>query len=126
MSVELQLTTSQGLTVATSTLLTAAALIIPKTRTWFESKDADTQKAIRGIAVIVLAVVFVIGGCAGLIAGAPACTVQSIGDYLIGVVLAAVLSLASTDGVFLVARKLRDRNGPPHMRMIGAPVNKLF
>lgn len=123
---ELQLTTAQGLTVAASTLLTAGALIIPQTRHWFESLDADTQKAVRGIAVIVLAILFVAGGCAGLIASAPACTVQGVGDYAIGVVLASVLSLASTDGVFLVARKLRDRNGTPHLRTIGAPIGKLF
>lgn len=122
---ELQLTTATGLTVATSVLLTAAALIVPMSRQWFESKDGDTQKAIRGIAILALAAIFLAGSCAGLFAG-PACTAPSIGEYLIGVVLAAVLSLGSTDGVFLVARKLRDAGAGPTLRAIGLPAGKLF
>lgn len=122
----MNLTTAVGLTAGTSVILTAIMLLIPQTRAWFESLDADTQKSTRGIVVIALAIAFVAGGCAGVIASAPACSVQSIGDYALGVVLAAVMSLGSTDGVFLAARKLRDRSGEPRLRMIGAPVGKLF
>jgi hypothetical protein len=35
--------------------------------------------------------------------------VQSIGDYVIGAVLSAVLSLASSDGIFLAARLRANR-----------------
>ena len=130
----LDLLTAVGLTAATSVILTAIMLLIPQTRAWFEARDADTQKSTRGIAVLALAVVFVAGGCAGVIASAPACTVQSIGDYALGVVLAAVMSLSSTHGVFLVARRLRDRSTAPQLRMVpstgsgqaGAPSSKLF
>lgn len=125
-TMQMNLTTAVGLTAATSVILTAIMLLIPQTRAWFESRDADTQKSVRGIVVIALAVVFVAGGCAGVIASAPACSVQSIGDYALGVMLAAVMSIGSTDGVFLTARKLRDRSGAPRLRMIGAPVGKLF
>lgn len=122
----LNLTTAAGLTAAASVILSAITLIVPQTRTKFESLDADTQKSVRGIGVLLLAVLFVAGGCAGVIASAPACNAQSIGDYAIGVVIAAVLSLASTDGVFLVARRMRDRNGAPRLRLIGTPAGKLF
>lgn len=125
-NMQINLTTSVGLTAATSVILTAIMLLIPQTRRWFETLDADTQKSARGIAVLALAVVFVAGGCAGVIASAPACSAQSIGDYALGVVLAAVMSLGSTDGVFLAARKLRDRSGAPKLRMIDAPFGKLF
>lgn len=140
-NMQMNLTTAAGLTAATSVILTTVMLLIPQTRRWFTALDADTQKSVRGIVVIALAIVFVAGGCAGVIASAPACSVQSIGDYALGVVLAAVMSLGSTDGVFLVARKLRDRSTAPKLRMIpstgspppgggsgqaGAPVGKLF
>lgn len=122
----LNLTTAAGLTAATSVLLTVIALLIPQTRQKFESLDADAQKSIRGIVVLVLAVLFVGGGCAGVISAAPSCSVQSIGDYALSVVVAAVLSLASTDGVFLAARRLRDRSGV-RLRVIGSsPTGKLF
>ena len=121
---ELKLDSPQGLTAAVTTVITVVAILIPQTRNWFASKDADTQKAIRGVGVLILAVVFVAGGCFGVISGVP-CTVQAIGDYAIGVVLAAVLSMASTDGVFLVARKIRDARSP-RLRSIDSSAGKLF
>lgn len=125
-NMQMNLTTAAGLTVAASTLLTLVMLLIPQSRAWFEARDADTQRAFRGIAVLALAGVFVAGGCAGVIASAPACSVQSIGDYVLGVVLAAVMSLGATDGVFLAARRLRDRNSGPRLRVIGVAGSKLF
>lgn len=104
----LDLATSAGLTAAVTVLLTFVAVIVPKVRTWFEAKDADTQRSIRGVIVLALATAFVGGSCAGFLPG-PACTVQAIGDYVIGAVLSAVLSLASSDGIFLAARLRANR-----------------
>lgn len=99
----LDLTTSAGLTAAVAVLLTAITVIVPGLRTWFEAKSGDEQRAIRGVIVLALAVAFVGGACAGFLPG-PACNVRSIGDYFVAVVLAAVISLGSSDGIFLAAR----------------------
>jgi hypothetical protein len=117
------LTTAAGLTLATSVTLTVIALLIPQTRARFEALGADAQRSVRGVIVLALAALFIAGGCVGVVTGAPACNVQSIGDYVLGVVIAAVLSLASTDGVFLAARRLRDaQRDDQRLREIGLPV----
>jgi len=104
----LDLLTAGGLTAAFSTLLALVFILIEPARAWFEAKSAESQQAITGVGILVIAAAAVGLGCAGVITLVP-CTVKGIGDYFIGVVFAAVLGDRVSKGWFAAARYFSDR-----------------
>lgn len=104
----LDLLTAGGLTAAFSTLLALVFILIEPARAWFEAKSAESQQAITGVGILVIAAAAVGLGCAGVIVLVP-CTVTGIGDYFIGVVFAAILGDRVSKGWFAAARYLSDR-----------------
>ncbi len=104
----LDLLTASGLTAAFSTLLALVFILITPARAWFEAKSAEQQQALVGVGILLIAMVAVGLGCAGVITLVP-CTVKGIGDYFIGVVFAAVLGDRVSKGWFAAARYFSDR-----------------
>lgn len=104
----LDLLSASGLTAAVSLLFTLLFVLVPPLRTKYVSLSADTQQAIVGIGILVIALIAVGLGCAGVVTFIP-CTVQSIGQYLIGVVVAAVIGDRVSKATFAGARWMQSR-----------------
>lgn len=99
----IDLGTSAALSVAAGAVLSLIFILIPPARSWFTSQDGDTQKALTGVLILLVAVLAVLGSCAGFIA-AVACEQRSIVDYIVNVAFAAVLGLATNRALFSAAR----------------------
>lgn len=106
----LELLSASGLTAAVSLLFTLAFILVPPLRTRFVALSAENQQAVIGIGILVIASVAVALGCAGVVTFIP-CTVQDIGQYLVGVVVAAVVGDRVSKGVLAGARWTQARRG---------------
>lgn len=99
----LDLLTASGLTAAFSFFLALVFVLVPPARRWFVALEAETQQAVTGISILVIAAVAVGLGCAGVLPFIP-CTTQDIGGYLLSVVFVAVIGDRTSKGVFAAAR----------------------
>lgn len=102
------LSTSAGVTAFAGALVALVFILVPPARHWFVDQDAETQRALTGLMILIVAALAVASSCFGLF-GFVACTVQSIIEYFVSVVFAAVLGLATSRGVFMAARIVRSR-----------------
>jgi hypothetical protein len=99
----LDLLSAGGLTAAFSLLLSLAFILIPPLRVRFAALDADTQQAVIGAGIIAIAAIAVALGCAGVIVFIP-CTVMSISEYALTVVVAAIVGDRVSKATFAAAR----------------------
>ena len=125
----LDLLTASGLTAALSLLITLVFVVVPPARKWFVALSAETQQAVTGIGILVIAAFAVGAGCAGLITFIP-CTVKPIGDYLVSVVVVAIVGNGASKSVFAGARFVDAHGDPEKLRDIsptaGARTPKLL
>lgn len=110
-----------ALTVAAGAVLSLLFILIPPARRWFTEQDGDTQKALTGGLILLVAAAAVLGSCAGVL-DAVACEQASIVDYVINVAIAGVLGLATNRALFSAAR-VASRRGV-RARTIGAPAQR--
>lgn len=103
---DLDFSTPEALTTAAGFLMSLIFVIWPSARRWFTEKDADTQAAINGGIILLVATLGVVGGCTGIIPTQVACTQDNIVNYAVRIVFASVLGVGANRSVFLVARKL--------------------
>jgi hypothetical protein len=114
----IDLGTPEALTIAAGAVLSLVFILFPPARRWFTEQDGDTQKALTGGLILLVAAAAVLGSCAGVL-DAVACEQASIVDYVIKVAIAGVLGLATNRTLFSVARVTgRSR---AQARTIGAP-----
>lgn len=99
----IDLLTAGGITAAFSLILSLLFILIPPLRAKFVSLDADTQQAVTGIGILAIAVIAVALGCAGVVAFIP-CTSASIFDYILRVVVAAIVGDRVSKAAFATAR----------------------
>jgi len=91
--------TPETITLAAGALLSALFILFPPARAWFTAKDGDTQRAFTGGVLLLVALLTVGASCTGLVPSI-ACNVTDVGGYFTNVVLAAVLGLGASKGVF--------------------------
>lgn len=99
----IDLLTAGGITAAFSLILSLLFILIPPLRVKFIALDADTQQAVTGVGILAIAVVAVALGCAGVFAFIP-CTSASILDYVLRVVVAAIIGDRVSKAAFASAR----------------------
>lgn len=102
------LLTAAGITSFAGILLLAVFVLWPAANAWFTAQSADNQQAILGITILVVAAVYLALTCFNFITEIP-CTVQSIGDYLLNVVLVAIVGNKVTQAGFTAVRMIQDR-----------------
>lgn len=89
---------AQGWTAGVNAVLAFVFLILPPLKRLFDAQPAEYQTSVRGIAAIVLALLFVGGSCAGLWNDV-ACTKTDILSFAGNVVIASVLGFQVSGGV---------------------------
>ena len=89
---------AQGWTAGVNAFLAFAFLLFPPLKRKFDAQPTEYQVSIRGIAAIVLALLFVGGSCVGLWNDI-ACTQTSILSFAGNVVIASVLGFQVSGGV---------------------------
>lgn len=114
----IDLGTPEALASAAGAVLALFFILIPPARRWFVERDGDTQKAITGGAILLVAALAVIGTCANVIATGIVCTQQGIVDYFLRVAFASVLGVGINRGLFAGARVAGRRR--PRLKVIGA------
>lgn len=102
------LLTAAGITSFAGLLLLALFVLWPAANAWFTAQTADNQQAIIGLTILFVAAGYLALTCFGFITEIP-CTVQSIGDYLLNVVLVAIVGNKVTQAGFTAVRILKDR-----------------
>lgn len=122
----LDLYTATGLTAGAAFLVSVAFVLLPPLRKWFSALEAETQQAVMGLVILIVAACGVFLGCSGAIAFIP-CTVRDIGTYFLYVVLAAVVGDRTSKGVFAAARWVDMRTAEPYSaKALGSPSGKLL
>lgn len=89
---------AQGWTAGVNAALAFVFLLLPPLKRLFDAQPQEYQVSIRGIAAIVLALLFVGGSCAGLWNDI-ACTKTDILSFAGNVVIASVLGFQVSGGV---------------------------
>lgn len=113
----LDLLTASGLTAAFSFLLALVFVLIPPARRWFVALDAETQQAVTGVSILVIAALAVSLGCFGVLVFIP-CTAPDIGSYLLSVVFVAVIGDRTSKAVFAAARWQIGRGEDGHVKSL--------
>jgi hypothetical protein len=115
----MDLLTAGGLTAAFSIVLSLLFILIPPLRRRFTALAADTQQAVMGAGILAIAGIAVALGCAGVIVFIP-CTAMSIGEYLMTVVVAAIIGDRTSKGAFAAARWWQARGAAGNEKSIFA------
>ncbi len=113
----IDLLTAGGITAAFSLILSLLFILIPPLRVKFIALDADTQQAVTGVGILAIAVVAVALGCAGVFAFIP-CTSASILDYVLRVVVAAIIGDRVSKAAFASARWWDARAEQGHVKTL--------
>lgn len=87
--------TLQGWTAVVNAVLTLIAITIPQTRAWYGRQNEEYQRAVRGIASLVLAAAFIGASCAGWLQGV-ACERSTVLGFIGNTVIAGIVGFQAS------------------------------
>jgi hypothetical protein len=115
----------EALTVAVGLLLALIVVIIPAARKWFTSISSDSQSLITGGLVMITAIAAISANCLNFF-GLVICHQEDVITFILRIVLATLIGVGASRGVFLLARVVQTRRGNQTIRQINGARPKLF
>ena len=88
--------TLQGWTALVNFVLTLIAILIPQSREWYARQHEEYQRAIRGLASLGLAALFIGASCAGWLQGVIACERTTVLGFIGNVVIAGIVGFQAS------------------------------
>lgn len=88
--------TLQGWTALVNGGLTLIAVLVPQSRAWYGRLHEEYQRAVRGIASIVLAAIFIGSSCLGWLQGVIACERTTVLGFIGNVVIAGIVGFQAS------------------------------
>lgn len=88
--------TLQGWTALVNFVLTLIAILIPQSREWYGRQHEEYQRAIRGLASLGLAALFIGSSCSGWLQGVIACERATVLAFVGNVVVAGIVGFQAS------------------------------